>query len=142
MSDDEIKTIVESAFKPFSCATLFDDYGEKLKLKVRNNGNEILPIECPTDLVRDENGLKSFLEACRQEIEKKGFCLDPWHFAVHWQAQRPQRCSQDAVSLRTAGYGFHHRRDCWAIYDRRQDVRKVLGRPFSSTEISAWLASK
>jgi hypothetical protein len=82
MSDDQIKTIVEGAFKPFSCATLFDDYGEKLKLKVRNNRDDIWSTECATDLVRDEDGLKNFLQTCRQAIEGQGLHLDPWDFAI------------------------------------------------------------
>jgi hypothetical protein len=77
MSDDEIKITVEGAFRPFSCVAKIDDYGEKLRLRVRGREKRVIlePAWCSLDLLRDESRLKDYLDACRTEIAT-GFCAE------------------------------------------------------------------
>jgi hypothetical protein len=76
MSDDEIKAIVEGAFRPFSCVAKIDDYGEKLKMRVAKPRQDlILEVEVPFDQLRDSQGLEDGLDSCRAEIAM-GVCKE------------------------------------------------------------------
>lgn len=83
VSDDEIKIVVDGAFRPLRCDAEIWDCGEKLRFRVRDQKNCIVydVARLSLDLVRDKNDLESFLCSCRAEVQNKGFTLDPWKFA-------------------------------------------------------------
>lgn len=81
-TNDEIKAIVEAAFKPLRCVSEVWDYDYRLRFRVFNEQDRGI-VEVP-DLVlrnlRDESQLRDVLTAARQRVTEKGFCLDAWEF--------------------------------------------------------------
>ncbi|MGB5196444.1 MAG: DUF1652 domain-containing protein [Candidatus Deferrimicrobium sp.] len=79
-TDDEIKAIVEAAFRPLRCVAEVRDYSSKLRFKVFDDKDRGI-VEV-TDLVlrnlRDESQLRNVLVGVRQRVVEKGFRVDPW----------------------------------------------------------------
>jgi hypothetical protein len=78
--DEEIRAIVEQAFRPLRCVAEIWDYEQKLRFRVfDNNDVGVLRMESAVlrDL-RDEQNLRNVLSAAHETVEEKGFRLDPW----------------------------------------------------------------
>jgi len=80
LSEQEITTAVQGAFRPLSCVAKREDHGEKLKVRVRDkNGVIQLEVHChDPDSLSDKRKLDSFLQEMRESIKSKGIALDPW----------------------------------------------------------------
>jgi hypothetical protein len=79
-TNEEIRRVVELAFKPLRCVAEVWDYDHKLRFRVfdpQDRGIVVMP-----DLVlrnlRDEDQFRDALNAAREAVEEKGFRLDPW----------------------------------------------------------------
>jgi hypothetical protein len=79
MDKDDIEKAVKGAFRPLECRTRLWDYDEKLKFKVLDEKGCLIIESCPSlDRLSDESNLETFLHNCRDEVQRKGFTLDPW----------------------------------------------------------------
>ena len=79
LSDDEITSIIASAFKPFSCIVQIRNGAKQVRFKVMN-GSAPLHVEfgIGLDTLRDMAHLKSMLTAARAKLEAHGYRLDPY----------------------------------------------------------------
>ena len=79
-TNEEIKAIVEAAFKPLRCVAEVWDYDYRLRFKVFDEKDRGV-VEMP-DLIlrnlRDESQLRDVLTIVRELVREKGFHLDPW----------------------------------------------------------------
>lgn len=79
-TDDEIRAIVEAAFRPLRCIAEVWDYDSKLRFKVFDDKDRGI-VEV-SDLVlrnlRDEAQLRDVLAGVRQRVVEKGYRVDPW----------------------------------------------------------------
>lgn len=80
---DEIKEIVERAFRPLRCVAEIRDYGQKLRFRVFDQ-NDVPIFSCPELLIhtpQDDAQLTAVISQARTEIEGKGVSLLPWSAA-------------------------------------------------------------
>jgi hypothetical protein len=79
-TDEDIKMIVEGAFKPLRCVAEVWDYQFKLRFKVFDENKKGI-IQVP-DLslrgLREESQLRDVVLQARRAVMEKGFDLDPW----------------------------------------------------------------
>lgn len=78
--DQEIKTVIERAFRPLRCVAEIWDYDQKVRFKVFD-ANDRDVIEVPSLVLReprDDSNLRSILSAARAAVEEKGFRPEPW----------------------------------------------------------------
>lgn len=79
-TDDEVKAIVEAAFRPLRCIAEVWDYDYRLRFKVFDDKDRGI-VEV-SDLVlrnlRDEAQLRDVLAGVRQRVLEKGYRVDPW----------------------------------------------------------------
>ncbi len=79
-TNDEIKAIVETAFKPLRCVAEIWDYDYRFRFKVfdeKASGIVKVP-DLILDKLRDESQLRDVLAGVRERVTEKGFRLDPW----------------------------------------------------------------
>lgn len=79
MTNDEIVTAVQDAFRPLRCVAEIWDYDAKLRFKVFD-ANDRGVVEVPSVVlrtVRERKDLGSVLAAARTAVEDKGFRLEP-----------------------------------------------------------------
>lgn len=78
LTNDQIKDIVEHAFRPLNCVAQITDYDHLLKFKVIDaEGNEILKkSDTVVEEVRDETNLREVLSVVREHMKDQGFRLD------------------------------------------------------------------
>ncbi len=77
LSNAEIRTTVEQAFRPLRCVAEIWDYDQKLRFKVFDDDRAV--IEVPRLVLRDlreTDNLTSVLVQARSEVEDKGFDLE------------------------------------------------------------------
>ncbi len=78
-TNEEIRAIVAGAFKPLGCTVEpWDDYGEKLRVKVREADGKEKVLKITFRHVRDDANLTTVLERFREELQEEGYHLDPW----------------------------------------------------------------
>jgi hypothetical protein len=80
LGDDEIRRIVEGAFRPLRCVAEIRDYGQKLRFRVFDE-NDVGVLRMDSAVLRDlrdQQNLRNVLSAARETVEEKGFRLDPW----------------------------------------------------------------
>ena len=80
LSNDEIRTIVEQAFRPLRCVAEIWDYEQKLRFRVFDS-NDVGVLRMDSAVLRDlrdAQNLRNVLSGARETIEEKGFRLDPW----------------------------------------------------------------
>jgi len=79
-TNDEIKAIVDAAFKPLRCVAEVWDYDQKLRFKVFDERDRGI-VEVPRLVLRnlqDDSQLRDVLTEARRWVIEKGFRLDPW----------------------------------------------------------------
>gem|GEM_PF-2040712 len=79
-TNEEIKAIVETAFKPLRCVAEVWDYDQKLRFRVfdeKDRGIVRLPSLVLRNL-RDESQLRDVLSVVRERVQERGFHLDRW----------------------------------------------------------------
>ena len=80
LSTEQIRDAVEGAFKPLRCVAEIWDYNEKLRFKVFD-ADDHTAIQAPRLVLRglrDRDDLAHLLASVREDIEAKGFRLNPW----------------------------------------------------------------
>jgi hypothetical protein len=83
-SDDEIKEIIQQAFKPLRCVAEIWDYGEKIRFRVYRPDDKplIQYSELTMRQAQSDRSLSDLLTEARQRVEEKGHHLDPWQFPL------------------------------------------------------------
>lgn len=79
-TDEDIRAVVESAFKPLRCVAETWDYEHRLRFKVFDE-NEQGVIEVPDVALRslrEESQLRDVILQARRAITEKGIQLDSW----------------------------------------------------------------
>lgn len=79
-SNEEIRQIIEDAFKPLYCGVDVFDFDAKVRFKVFDS-NMTSIFACPglmLSALHDDNNLRAVLEQARESIAQQGFALDPW----------------------------------------------------------------
>jgi len=79
LTDEAITTITQKAFAPQRCVAEIWDYGKKMRFKVFDQQDNAV-IEKPEvvlDHVRYEKQLLELLDQVRDQVQQKGFSLDP-----------------------------------------------------------------
>ena len=79
-SDSQIKTIIESAFRPLRCVAEIWDYDKKLRFRVFDE-NEHGVISVPDELLsslRDDACLASVIAQARSCVAEHHYHLDSW----------------------------------------------------------------
>lgn len=79
-TNDQIKEIVEGAFKPLRCVAEIFDYDKKLRFRVFDaNSQPIVTVpDLVLSLIRDNEQLAAVVNQARERIEEKGFALSAW----------------------------------------------------------------
>jgi len=70
LTNEQIKTFIESAFSPLRCAAEIWDYDQKIRFKVFSQTDEVL-LACPEAVlskIRDTNALHSLIVDFKQRI--------------------------------------------------------------------------
>lgn len=78
-TDDEIKVIVEAAFRPLRCIAEVWGYDSKLRFKVFDDKDRGI-VEVSAFVLRnlrDEAQLRDVLAGVRQRVVEKGYRVDP-----------------------------------------------------------------
>ena len=80
LTNTEIKTIVESAFRPLRCIAEVWDYDQKLRFKVFGPDDKgIIKVpELVLRKVRKKSELYASISLLRERVEGKGFDLLAW----------------------------------------------------------------
>lgn len=79
LSDNEIRAVVETAFRPLRCVVEVWDYDQKLRFRVfDSNDRGVLKVpRLVLRELRDKSNLQSVLSTARATVEEKGFRLEP-----------------------------------------------------------------
>lgn len=80
LTNSEIKTIVESAFRPLRCVSEFWDYDQKLRFKVFGPDDKGI-VEAPELALaqaRERTHLHETITLFRERVKEKGLNLQPW----------------------------------------------------------------
>ena len=81
-TDDDIKLIIEGAFKPLRCVAEVWDYGERFRFWIYGPNDKIL-IQFSELTMREahsDGSLLDLLIEVRRRAERRGHQLQPWHF--------------------------------------------------------------
>lgn len=80
LTNEEIKSAVEAAFRPLRTVAEIWDYETKLRFKVFNDNDEgiIENPNTPLRFLREKRELFQLISSVRTAIENKGFSLDTW----------------------------------------------------------------
>ena len=79
-TNEEIRRIVEGAFRPLRCAAEIWDYEKKLKFRVFDRNDQPV-VTFPEELMvplQSDTHLAALLTQARERVQTKGHSLDDW----------------------------------------------------------------